>query len=144
VNTLTPENKPVGEQERIEQIRQPVTIQAHDESAMTGFLKGKHFTSSQRYKRAGLVWGIMWLLAAASAFIPLAHFLLVPVFVIAGPVLGYQRYKQETISEAIEGKCPACRQEFRLLLDQQTTLPHRDVCPHCDKHIHIQVLDDET
>jgi hypothetical protein len=144
VNTLTPEDKPVGKQARIEQIRQPVLIQAHDEPAMTGLLLGKHFTPAQRYKRAALYWSIMWLLAGVSALIPIVHFVLVPIFAIAGPVLGYLKYRQKTISEAIEGKCPACRQEIRLPLDQQTTLPHRDVCPHCDKHIQIQVLDHEA
>lgn len=141
MNTLTPDNKSTEQRAIIEQTRQPVLIQARNESATAGLLLGKHFTPSQRYKRAALFWGLMWLLATASAFIPLAHFLLVPVFTIAGPVLGYLRYRQEGIAEAIEGKCPACLQTFRLLPDQRTVLPYRDVCPHCDKHIQIQAVD---
>jgi len=142
VNTLIPDNKSAEPRVVIAHTRQPILIQARDEPARDiqtcpGFLLGKHFTPSQRFRRAALAWGIMWSLAAASAFIPLAHFLLVPVFAIAGPVLGYLRYRQEDITEAVEGKCPACLQEFRLLLDQRTTLPYRDVCPHCGKHIQI-------
>jgi len=144
MSTLTPDNKHAEQRAMIEQTRLPILIQARNESATSGVLLGKHFTPAQRYKRAALSLGIMWLLAAASAFIPVAHFLLVPVFAIAGPVLGYQRYRQETIAEAIEGKCPACLQAFQLQLDPQTALPYRDVCPHCDKHIQIQALDHEA
>jgi hypothetical protein len=141
VNTLTPDKHTV-EQPAIEPTRQPVLIQnrneqTRDKQSCPGVLLGKHFTPAQRVKRATLSCAIMWLLATASAFIPLAHFLLVPVFAIAGPVLGYLRYRQEDIAEAAEGKCPSCLQEFRILLDQRTMLPHRDVCPHCDKHIQI-------
>lgn len=144
MNTLTPDNKHAEQRSMNEQTRLPVLIQVRNESATSGVLLGKYFVPAQRYKRAALVWGILWLLAATSVFIPVAHFLLVPVFAIAGPILGYQRYRQEAITEAIEGKCPACLHAFQLPLDAQTALPHRDVCPYCDKHIQIQALDHEA
>ncbi len=137
VNTLIPDDNIAAQQTKTISGRQPVLIHAHDKPATPGMFFGKHFTPAQRYRRAALSWGLMWLLAVVSAFIPIAHFLLVPVFAIAGPVLGYRRYQQETIADAIEGKCPSCRHEFHLQLDQQTTLPYRDVCPNCDRHIQI-------
>ncbi len=143
MNTLTPENKPV-QQRSIEHSQRPVTIHARNETTQAGVFLEKHFTSSQRIRRASQVWAIMWLLALASAFIPIAHFLLVPVFVIAGPTLGYLRYQQQHIPQAVEGQCPSCQQHFRLALDQRTTLPYRDVCPHCDKHIQIRALDHDA
>jgi len=140
-NTLMNDNKTVAQQTSIEYTRQAVMIHAHNKLSAAGFLLEKHLTPRQRFRRAALSWGLMWLLAAASAFIPIAHFLLVPVFAAAGPALAYLRYRQQTITEAVEGQCPSCLQEFRLLLDQRTALPYRDVCPHCDRHIQIKALD---
>jgi len=144
MNTLTPDNNTAQQRSSFESGQRPITIHARNETGIAGVLLEKHFTSSQRIKRASLAWAIMWLLALASAFIPIAHFLLVPVFVIAGPTLAYLRYQQQHVPQAVEGQCPCCQQHFRLPLDQRTTLPYRDVCPHCDKHLQIRALDHDA
>jgi hypothetical protein len=52
-----------------------------------GILHLQSFDSKERKIRAAKIWGFMWLLALLSLPIIVAHFVLVPGFLIAGPVM---------------------------------------------------------
>lgn len=62
---------------------------------------------------AGL--GMFWGLALISVFIPVAHFLLVPTFAVAGIVMAAKRAREDRRLVLLRGACPRCgaAQEFR-------------------------------
>ena len=62
---------------------------------------------------AGL--GTFWGLGLVSVFIPVAHFILVPTFVVAGIVMAVKRGREDHRLVLLRGACPRCgaAQEFR-------------------------------
>lgn len=62
---------------------------------------------------AGL--GMFWGLGLVSVFIPVAHFVLVPTFVVAGIVMAIKRAREDRRLILLRGACPRCgaAQEFR-------------------------------
>jgi len=59
--------------------------------------------------------GMFWGLALASVFIPVAHFVLVPTFVVGGIVIAVKRAREDRRLILLRGACPRCgaAQEFR-------------------------------
>jgi hypothetical protein len=55
---------------------------------------------------AGL--GMFWALALAGLFIPVAHFILVPVFLAAGIVMAIKRSREDRRLAEVRGPCPRC------------------------------------
>ena len=69
----------------------------------------------RRVWRAAVPCLVCWALALASVFIVLAHFILVPGFLVAGPVLAYVRFRMVRVVRKVHGACPRCRieQDFK-------------------------------
>lgn len=72
-------------------------------------------TPGQRARRVLAGLGMCWGLALASVFIPVAHFVLVPTFAVAGIVMAIVRAREDRRLVLISGTCPRCgaAQEFR-------------------------------
>jgi hypothetical protein len=62
----------------------------------------------QRFARTLAGLGMFWGLALASVFIPVAHFVLVPTFVVAGIVLAIKRAREDRRLLLVRGACPRC------------------------------------
>ena len=58
---------------------------------------------------AGL--GMFWALALGGLFIPVAHFILVPVFLTAGIVMAVKRSREDRRLAEVRGPCPRCGAE---------------------------------
>ena len=56
-----------------------------------------------------------WALALGGLFIPVAHFILVPIFVVAGVVVAVKRAHEDRRLLLLRGACPRCcaAQEFK-------------------------------
>ena len=84
---------------------------------------------------AGL--GIFWGCAAAAVFIPIAHFLLVPTFLLCGIVLAALRLREGRRLVGLHGVCPRCgaEQDFRASgrFDQERDV----VCPRCHSRLRL-------
>jgi len=65
-------------------------------------------SGSHRARRASLALLACWGLAAFSVLIPLAHFVLVPGFFIAGFVVAWQRLQQRQLILGANVSCPEC------------------------------------
>ena len=65
------------------------------------------FTDADCFKRALIRFTLLWLLAFVTLFIPLAHFVLVPGFLIAGPVVAILAYRMKESKEHASGICPS-------------------------------------
>jgi len=69
----------------------------------------------QRLGRALAGLGMCWALALGGLFIPVAHFILVPTFLVAGIVVAVKRAREDRRLILIRGACPRCgaAQEFK-------------------------------
>lgn len=64
-----------------------------------------------RRKRATLGLGAWWATAAAAAFIPVAHFVLVPGFLGFGIYSALRRLRTASVTLRVHGTCPDCHTE---------------------------------
>ncbi|HEX6078008.1 MAG TPA: hypothetical protein VF197_00165 [Methylomirabilota bacterium] len=69
----------------------------------------------QRFARTLGGLGMFWGLGLASVFIPVAHFVLVPTFVVGGIVMAVKRAREDRRLLWVRGPCPRCgvEQEFK-------------------------------
>ena len=62
----------------------------------------------QRLARTLAGLGMFWGLALGSVFIPVAHFVLVPTFVVGGIVMAVKRAREDRRLLRVHGACPRC------------------------------------
>jgi len=111
-----------------EQQSRAIKISNSNGQQTTGTLSYMVYTKQQRVARAAKTLGIFWGLAVVTLFIPLAHFVLVPGFFIAGPIVAYLRYRvTETVDKA-SGECPTCHEQVTIQLDASDRLPKWTYC----------------
>ncbi len=116
---------------------EPITIKGNESSASVGELYTRSFTPGERMARAGKVLAVAWLLALVTAFIPIVHFFLVPLFGIGGPIMAFMRYRVDTVAEKAHGICPECEQTVDIELDPADKLPKWTYCPACNKPVQL-------
>jgi hypothetical protein len=92
----------------------------------------------ERFWRAAKAWGIGWGIMVVSAFVPIAHWILVPSFLLIGPLLGFSAYGQDRVVTRGSGKCPECHNELTV-----TPGSYKDElwahCAHCRAYVNIAV-----
>lgn len=116
----------------------PIVLRARERLTGQGRLITEWFTQRQRIKRAAIVWLVLWLLAILAIAIPVVHFVLAPLLLIAGPVAAYLRYRERIMATRIEAECPLCNDDIFVSLPVKTELPHWEVCPQCHGHIQLR------
>jgi len=108
-----------------------------DEGTTNGILYYTAYTGNDRTKRAVMTWLGCWLLAVITVFIPIAHFVLVPAFLIAGPIVGLSRYRQTDSKEKVVGMCPKHNAETTINLEATDKLPKWAYCPECNQSLQL-------
>jgi hypothetical protein len=121
-------------------VTRPILVKSGD-ITNDGVLHLQSFDDGERKIRAAKIWGMMWLFAVLSLPIIIAHFVLVPGFLIAGPVMAFKRYRLLEIPDHVSGKCPAGKEDFTLKLEASDHLPMWTHCPTCNAS--LQLLDKE-
>jgi len=96
-----------------------------------------HYNQRDCLKRAFMRLGLFWLLAFVSVFLIIAHWVLVPGFFIAGPIMAVVTYKTKQAAEKCTGQCPSCNEDISVKMDPKDTLPKWTYCPSCSKPLHI-------
>lgn len=86
--------------------------------------------SSARTKAALKSLALFWLLSVVSIALPIAHFVLVPGFFVAGIVFALGQYKRQWRLEAGNVACPECRQNISLK-ERAAKFPLSETCPNC-------------
>jgi len=114
-----------------------VQIKCEDTPHGDGVLHITHYEKNECIKRGAKLLGLCWLGATASLPIIGAHWVLVPGFLIAGPVLGYKRMKQVSVKEHILGKCPIKDEDIKIDMEPNENLPKYTYCPACKKSIQL-------
>jgi len=106
-------------------------------AVQSGALTVNIYSKDERLKRAAKMLLLCWLLALASVPILFAHFILVPLFLVAGPIMAYRRYHVMESVEAAHGKCPTCLKEINMPLDPGQRLPMWTYCPPSNDPIQL-------
>lgn len=73
---------------------------------------------------------------AVSVFIPILHFVLVPVGLILTATMSYSSFKKKYILKNFEVHCPHCDQKSQTDITG-TELPLRAFCGHCRHMIYL-------
>ncbi len=102
-----------------------------------GTLHVRMFSVMDRVLRALVMLGVMWLLALITVVIPIAHFVLVPGFLLAGPFVALMRYRVTEVNERVTGACPVCGSDMAIPLDSSDRLPMWTYCPSTGHPIHL-------
>ncbi|TPW15697.1 MAG: hypothetical protein FD130_1159 [Halothiobacillaceae bacterium] len=110
---------------------QTIYVKAGESSVREGILHFTQFSSTDRVGRAFKILGLCWLGALITLFIPLAHFILTPGFLIAGVVMAYSRYMANSANESVQVACPACGKEVTIQLEPGDRFPLYTYCPSC-------------
>jgi hypothetical protein len=98
-------------------------------------------SASTRMRRAVSALGGAWLLAAASVFIPIAHFLLVPGFGVLGVVLFVSRWRVRDRVTQAEGTCPDCGSDMKIQIGGNWNPPHRVSCSDCQRSLVLEPVE---
>lgn len=95
------------------------------------------FSQGEALKNALLRLGLFWLLSLLSIPIMIAHWVLVPGFFIAGPVVAVMVYRKRERMVRAEGTCPSCEESITLILEANDSLPKWTYCPACNKPLQL-------
>lgn len=114
----------------------PILIKGGD-VINVGVLHLQTFDPRERRIRAAKIWALMWLFALLSVPIIVAHFVLVPGFLMAGPVMAYRRYRLVEVPDHVTGTCPTNKEEMNLPLEASTRLPVWTHCQQCRTSIQL-------
>src|SRR5215510_11662461 len=92
-------------------------------------------TFEQRLARTAAGLGVCWGLALMGLFLPVAHFILVPTFAIAGIAVAALRIREDRRLLRVRGACPRCgaTQEFKG--GGRFTVERTLDCPRCHNHL---------
>ncbi len=115
----------------------PAKISAHGVEETSGTLKVLLLSRKNRIMLAVAGCACAWLLAFVTLFIPIAHFVLVPLLLAAGPVYGLRLYQRKQRAVSIDGECPRCLEHFTLAVDKAAKFPFWDLCPHCGMNMRL-------
>jgi hypothetical protein len=88
-----------------------VSLALFGASATSGTATWIGYPLGRRVLRALVGLGICWALAVAAVFIPLAHFVPVPGFLVLGVIIATIRLRQTGALENVRDLCPRCRLE---------------------------------
>lgn len=109
----------------------PVALALFGKPPREGVARVRIWRPGERVARTvkGLL--VCWALAAAALFIPVAHFFLVPGFLIGGIVLAVRWSEQAETFEGASGVCPGCGREGDYSVRGKFALPKETSCAEC-------------
>lgn len=93
---------------------------------------------SARVKHAAKVLGIVWGVAVACVFIPVFHFVLVPLGILVGGVFAFHSFALRLGVNEGEVVCPRCSARLRIE-PREFNWPLRLVCKSCHGDLTLQL-----
>ncbi len=108
-------------------------LTGYGDSTTAGEATVVHFDRAERMARAGKGLAMAWGAALVSLFIPVAHFLLVPGFFLAGLVVFAKRMRRGVVVDSVHGTCPDCNHEQPFDVSSDWRLPMHLTCANCHR-----------
>ena len=106
----------------------------------TGTVTITSFNREQRARRALIGLGKWWGAALLAVFIPVAHFLLVPGFLLYGVVQCVERWRTAELASGARGTCPDCGREQALEVSPRWRVPQSVTCSACQRGLQISIV----
>jgi hypothetical protein len=108
-----------------------------DDLTTPGYAIRRDLTTAERLQRGGKTLGVCWLVAFVCIFVPILHFILVPLFFLLGLFLGGSVWMSK--SEILEGEitCPNCKKVNQLPKDAESW-PMQRRCEGCSFSLTIE------
>jgi hypothetical protein len=117
----------------------PIHIFSPDRVKQTvGEVRVQSFNSKDRLKRAFKFLGIFWGAGLAAAFIPLLHFVLVPLLLIIGLVASLTAYSATSVILGGGGPCPECGANLPIAR-MANKPPLTDLCTQCRRNVILEL-----
>lgn len=95
-----------------------------------GFAERVDLSRGERALRATKMFGIFIAIAFLCVFIPILHFILPPLFILAACVFGATTWLEESMVTAGEIDCPNCAHHI-VLTPGAESWPREERCPSC-------------
>jgi hypothetical protein len=95
------------------------------------------FDPGARRRRAWAGLGYAWGVAALCVFIPVAHFLLVPSFLLFGIYQFFDRLRTAELTRDARGTCPDCGTEQAFELGRRRHTPVQVTCVQCHRGLTV-------
>jgi hypothetical protein len=105
-----------------------------------GKIEIKQWSLKERNQRALKALGLTWCAGVCFILVPIAHFVLVPLCVIAGPFISLFVRGQKSMVTGGSGICPKCSAAFKISKGSERW-PYEDTCSKCFFTIKINKLD---
>lgn len=116
---------------------QTFTLSGYRGPPTRGVVTIHEFNRAERWRRALTGLGTFWGVALLSVFVPVAHFLLVPSFVIYGLWQFFQRLGTAELASDARGTCPDCGKEQMLELAARWSAPQPVTCRYCHRGLRL-------
>ncbi len=107
-----------------------------EEKEKPGEVRIQQLNLALRALRALKLLGIYWGIAVVSVLVPIAHFVLVPGFLVAGLIIAGLALATKSLVLGGEGICPNC-EAFLPIVQKKDKWPLTDRCDQCHTNITI-------
>jgi len=118
---------------------QPFMLSGYHGEATRGTVTIREFNREQRMRRAFAGLGKWWGVALLSVLVPVAHFVLVPSFLLYGVWQFFQRLGTAELATDARGTCPDCGAEQTLELAPRWRSPQPVTCKQCNRGLRLTV-----
>lgn len=115
----------------------PVRITSPQGKQAAGEVEFQEWDEKTRMKRGLRFLGMAWGAAVVAVLIPGLHFILVPSFLIAGPIGAYIVHSQTSAIVGGHGKCPECQADLPIVKSPDRW-PLKDLCSKCQTDLSIE------
>jgi hypothetical protein len=115
--------------------RQQLYLRGYGASETAAHVDVEPLVPGQRLARALSGFGLWFLAAVAVAFIPVAHFILVPLCLIGAFATLVMRTGMSVIVRASSGTCPDCGATQQLDIQGTWRLPKDVACKNCHRRL---------
>ncbi len=112
---------------------EPFLLTGYGGDSTPGVATVTTFDRAEGIRRAVKGLAVAWGAAVVSIFIPVAHFLLVPGFALAGVFVFTKRIRMREVAESIHGTCPNCGHEQDFNPSGDWHLPMHLTCANCSR-----------
>lgn len=105
-------------------------ISEADGQTAPGYVMRRDLSPGERMLRAAKITGILFGIAFFTIFIPILHFILPPLFLLAGLVMGFFTWTGKGDVQGGQAQCAVCHKDFPLGAEAESW-PKTMRCPHC-------------
>jgi len=116
----------------------PVQLHIFGMPRQAGVARVRERDAAERTARALQGAGVCVGLAVVSIFLPIAHFVLVPGFLIAAPIVALRRLREGASIIRLAGMCPRCNEERTFEAKGAFKPIVKIACPGCSFAIDVE------